>query len=359
MKTIALTCGRGIVAAIVGLLLLRFYLQNKTAERIKITSPAGIATLEKIRLGGVDQWIQIRGEDGTKPILLFLHGGPGFPEMPFSHLNAALEKEFVVVHWDQRGAGKSYSSGIPASSMNIEQFVSDTHELVQLLLKRFGGSKVFLVGHSWGTIIGALTVVKYPELFHAYVGMSQAANPPESEKMMYRFALVTAQKKGNEKAVAQLKRIDLPPYKSFSDYRTMNYWVHSFSEANFADIGPWRFVRLGFASPAYSWIDIVRLWRGDRFSFTRLWREAFYRINLFEQAPRLDVSVYFFEGRHDYTVTVSAEMAEHYFRALDAPKGKELIWFEKSDHWPHLQEPEKYRAKLIEIMKSIKGENKS
>jgi proline iminopeptidase len=339
--------GGGIIAAVAGLVLARIYLQHKTAARIKITSPAGIASLENVRLGGVDQWVQIRGDDRTKPILLFLHSGPGFPEMPFSHVNAPLEKEFVVVQWDQRGAGKSYSSSIPENSMTIEQFISDTHELAQLLLKRFGRSKLYLVAHSWGSMVGALTVAKYPELFDAYVGISQAANAPESERIMYRFALETATRQGNEKATTELKRIGLPPYKSFADYRTMKGWVHHFRDAGYSEISPWKFARLALASPAYSWGDLLRLVLGMRFSFSHLWQEAFYRTDLFKQAPKLDVPVYFFLGRHDRTVTASAALAERYFKDLEAPKGKHLIWFERSGHWPPLEEPEKFRAALI------------
>src|SRR5437588_1582324 len=218
------------------LVALRGYEQSQVAKRIAIKSPDGIAFVEKVRLGGVDQWIQIRGHDRTKPVLLFLHSGPGFPQMPFSHVNAALEKEFVIVHWDQRGAGKSYSYSVPESSMTIEQFIADTHELVQLLLQRFGRSKLILVAHSWGSIVGALTVAKYPDLFDAYVAISHAVNAPESERMMYRFALETATRDGNKKAATGLKRIGLPPYQSFADYRTMNGWVHRFRDAGYSEI---------------------------------------------------------------------------------------------------------------------------
>ena len=214
--------------------------------------------------------------------------------MPFSHVNAALEKEFVVVHWDQRGAGKSYSSSIPESSMTIEQFVSDTHELTQLLLKRFGRSKLILVAHSWGSIVGALTVAKYPELFEAYVGISQAVNPPESERMMYRFALQTGEREGNARAIAQLKQIGLPPYENIQDYRTMRGWVYHFRDRNYSPIKPWGFARLAIASPVYSWADLARILAGRRFSFCRLWQEVFYRTDLFTQAPKLEVPIYFF-----------------------------------------------------------------
>jgi pimeloyl-ACP methyl ester carboxylesterase len=347
LRLLLLRITGGAVACAVGLVLLRWSLQRKTAERIRIVSPTGVASLEKVLLGGVDQWIQIRGEDRTKPILLFLHSGPGFPEMPFSHVNAPLEHEFVVVNWDQRGAGKSYSSSIPESSMTIEQFISDTHELVQLLLQRFGRSKLDLVAHSWGSIVGVLTVAKYPDLFHAYVGISQAANPPESERMMYHFALETAAKQGNEKAEAELTRLGLPPYDNFADYRAMKGWVHHFSDPGYSEVSSWKFARLTLASPAYSWGDLLRLVLGMRFSFSHLWQEAFYRTDLFKQAPKLNVPVHFFLGRHDRTVTASAALAERYFQALDAPEGKHLIWFEDSGHWPPLEEPEKFRSALL------------
>ena len=333
---------------VLALVALRAYEQSQVAKRIAIKSPDGIAFVEKVRLGGVDQWIQIRGHDRTKPVLLFLHSGPGFPEMPFSHVNAELEKEFVIVHWDQRGAGKSYSTSIPESSMTIEQFISDTHELVELLLQRFGRSKLILLAHSWGSIVGALTVDKYPELFDAYIGISQAVDPPESERMMYRFALENAMKQGNSKAAAELRRLGEPPYQSFSNYSTMKSWVHRFRDAGYSEISPWKFVRLALASPGYSRSDLLRLALGMRFSFSHLWQEVFYRTDLFKQSPKLDVLIYFFLGRHDRTVTASAELAERYFNELEAPRGKHLIWFERSGHWPQLEEPEKFCAALTE-----------
>ncbi len=127
----------------------------------------------------------------------------------------------------------------------------------------------------------------------------------------------------------------------------MTRWIARFSNQEHQAITRWRFVRLALESPFYSSTDLVRIPLGARFSFSRLWREAFYDTDLFKQAPRLDVPVLFFLGRHDHTATGSAAMAERYLEALDAPRGKRLIWFENSGHWPQLEEPERFQDELI------------
>lgn len=333
---------------VVAVVALRFYAQGKTAASIRINSPHGIHSLEKIQLGGVDQWLQIRGQDSSKPILLFLHGGPGFPQMPFSHLNAELEKHFVVVQWDQRGAGRSYSRSIPNESMRIAQFVSDTHDLAQILLRRFNQPKCYLVAHSWGSLFGALTAAHYPELFYAYVSLGQVAGLPETQQVRYQFALDSAHKENNQKAIAELNRIGRPPHEDLSKCRIMEKWVDHYARAQHQSVPPSTMAWLAFESPAYSWIDLLKIPLGVRYSFERLWREIFYKINLFEQAARIEVPVYFLLGRYDEVVT--GKVAEQYFNALEAPRGKQLIWFENSGHWPHFQEPEKYRGALVDTI---------
>lgn len=346
LPVVALLAATGI-----GLLLLRLYVQHRTAARIRINSSADISSIEKIQLGGVDQWIQIRGHDRTKPLLLFLHGGPGFPQMPFSHLNAELEKTFVVVEWDQRGAGKSYAPrSIPGDSMNIAQFVADTHELTQLLLRRFGASKCYLVAHSWGSMVGALTVARYPDLFYAYVSLGQLAGLPETQQVRYQFALDTARRENNRKAVAELDKIGPPPHQTFDQCKIMEKWVHYYAGREHKPLAPSRFAWLAFESPAYSWSDLVKIPFGFQYSYDHLWREIFYKADLFEQAPRIEVPVYFLLGRYDEVVTTN--VTKRYFDVLDAPRGKHLIWFEGSGHWPHFEEPQKYRDLLIGLATS-------
>ncbi|MEP7248881.1 MAG: alpha/beta hydrolase [Spartobacteria bacterium] len=345
-KYSTLTGAALVLLGVVVLIAVRFYVQRQTAVRIRINSPNGIDTIEKLQLGGIEQWIQIRGEDRRKPILLFLHGGPGFPQMPFAHLNAELEEHFVVVQWDQRGAGKSYSRSIPDGSMKVEQFVSDAHDLMQLLLRRFQAPKCYLIAHSWGTVFGTLLVARDPELFYAYVGLGQVADFPETQQVRYDFALGAAHQEHNRKAVEALTRIGRPPYPSFDQSDRLEKWVSHFDNQRYDNISPWRMAWWAFESPAYSWFDLAKIPLGYRYSSTRLWREVFYQIDLFRQAPRLEVPVYFFLGRHDKVVT--AEVAERYFHALAAPRGKRLIWFEESGHWPQFHERKKYRDALVQ-----------
>ena len=169
-----------------------------------------IATLERINLGGVSQWILIRGNSVEKPLLLKLHGGPGQAEMATVRFNRLLEEDFIVVEWDQRGAGKSAQAIDPKHAMNIAQFVEDTHDLTELLLKRFHQKNLILVGSSWGSVIGIETVKKYPHLYRAFVSTGQIANFTEGMNVGYRFLMAEAKKRNDMKALNELTKIDRP-----------------------------------------------------------------------------------------------------------------------------------------------------
>ena len=329
---------------VAALLIFRAYEQHRVREATKITSPDGISSLEKVRLGGIEQWILVRGHDRSKPLLLFVHGGPGMTQMPVAHLNAALERDFVVVQWDQRGAGKSYSTALRPEELKIENFVADTLELVELLRRRFGVEKLHLVAHSWGTIPGALAVARRPELFHTYVGVSQVGDGLAIQKQLYDSAMDAALKAGNQRAIAELKRVGAVPFRSFDDCMTTCKWWSRYSDPQTKRFTTWRGIREGMASPYYSLGDFVKFYRGMRFSVAALWQEL-SRIDMTQQVPRMDVPVYFLHGRQDHIILPS--LAEDYFRRLDAPRGKQMIWFENSRHLPHVEEPEKFRSVLI------------
>ena len=346
-RSIQITILASFVVLWVSLFIYQKHLQNRVKEETTIITPDGINSLEKITLGGIDQWVLIRGWSKSNPVLLFLHGGPGAPLFTYAReigVKAKLEQHYVMVYWEQRGTGKSFSPNIPEESMTIEQFISDTHELVELLRYRFKVPRIFLVGRSWGSIIGIFTAMRHPELFYAYVGIGQIVKSLENDKISYQFTLETAARLGNEKALKNLEEIGPPPY-NYKKLIIQRKWLTEFSKIIMAEntgkgypISNSRIKLL--STPEYSLIDILKMGINPYFSIKHLWDDEFYRINLFEQVPHMELPVYFLAGRYDYFTP--SEIVEHYYQRLIAPKGKHFIWFENSGHEPEFEETEKF-----------------
>lgn len=343
--------GRGVVKSFVqkflqiSLFFVGIAFAGATFASLDSGATARVSSMQQIRLGGVEQAILVRGENSANPVLLYLHGGPGVAEMPFSYKNAELERDFVVVHWDQRGAGKSFRPGTPG--MNIRQFVDDTIELSRALRAEFGGRKIVLVGHSWGSLVGALAVAREPQLYRAYVGIGQLVNIARSEREMDLRARIVARERGDEYALRKLQAIGPYPYADHTQERKVNAIQKRLMGTVPHDMTPIHFAGLALVSPYYTPADYARLLRGIVFSGKSLEREI-YAADLFSAVPEIDVPVYLLEGRHD--TVLSPIVAADYFEKLRAPRGKHLVWFEQSNHWPQLEEREKYRATLRSIL---------
>lgn len=195
--------------------------------------PGSIASLEKVVLNGVEQWILIRGNDTGKPVILFLHGGPGAAHMIWRELfiTPELEEQFVVVLWDQRGAGKSYSPDLTEEDMWADIFVEDVIALTNHLRARFEQEKIFLLGHSWGSALGFLTMMKhpeYPELYHAYIAAGEAADWNQRQTMSYEWTREHANKHNNGEAITALE--ELQPFDPTSPEHIgiKNTWLAEF-----------------------------------------------------------------------------------------------------------------------------------
>ncbi|MGB7210561.1 MAG: alpha/beta hydrolase [Pyrinomonadaceae bacterium] len=315
-----------------------------------------IASLEKVNLGNAEQWILIRGFDTTKPIILFLHGGPGTSVMGlYKKYTAELEKHFVVVLWDQRGAGKSFAAHQPDSDMNINQFVSDACQLTEKLCHRFKQKKIFLLGHSWGSVIGILAVQKHPELYHAYIGMGQVANMQKNELISYEWTLEQAQKANDEGVVKTLVNIGKPPYKGDDWQKKMTKQRQYLGKYGGELYGSSKgaiplVIKSLIGTTEYTLLDKVNFFRGSSISTHLLWNELM-TVNLEEWASHLKVPLYFMLGKHDYEVPFM--LAEQYFKMLEAPS-KELIWFENSAHFPITEENGKFNDFLINhVLKAV------
>jgi pimeloyl-ACP methyl ester carboxylesterase len=302
-------------------------------------------------LGGIKQWIFIRGEDKKNPLLIFLHGGPGEPVLGMSSsrkLDVELIKHFTVVHWDQRGAGKSYNKDIPVITMTIDQLVEDLNELIDYLLVKFTTKKVFIVGYSGGSIFGIKAAYKYPEKIYAYIGVAQILNDHEGERISYDFLLEKANKSGDIKNLDAIKAIGLPPYdtpeKHFAKARIIARYG-GFIHGKVIK----KMLRIIFdylTSPEYSLLEGIRTIRGKGLHFTMNGMYDELKIlNFNKEIQSLNVPIYFFSGKYDMiTPTV---LVEKYYKNLDAINGKRLIIFENSAHFLIIEEKEKYEDLLI------------
>lgn len=311
-------------------------------------------TLERIRIGGADQWVLERSEDLSNPIVLYLHGGPGTSQLTLNRRNTRdLERCFTVVNWDQRGAGKSYAAIRDAGAMNIDQFVEDTREVTRHLLQKFGKERLVLVGHSWGSAIGALTVARSPDLYSCYVGIGQIANMAEGEALSYQWVLNEARQRHHRRALRSLEQIGPPPYSG--DWRKKTVTERTYVARFGGEVRASRHGAMGMVlgsvlvSSEYTLRDRVNFLRGVLGSKRALWPQLL-EVNLFDQVPEMRVPVFFMEGRHDWEIP--SILSARYYEALRAPS-KQLIWFENSAHLPNAEERERFNQIMRDDVREV------
>lgn len=312
--------------------------------------PNSIASLDKVRLGGVNQWLIIRGQSVEKPVLLFLSGGPGGSDAGrVLRFNQELEKHFVVVIWEQRGCGKSYFSIGTDPNMSVDRYVSDITELSETLRIRFHQDKIYLMGHSSGSIFGIKAIQQRPDLFYAYIGSGQMVNLKETGKTIYKMLLDNAEKTGDVKYSEELKDLGEPPYSgsnSILKYMKVNGRVYGIFEEPYIKSERFRKER-GLTElvliPEYGWLDRVGWFLGQMNTFNKVIPQL-QEFDFRKDALDLNVPVYFMLGRHD--IRSNYWLAEDYFKKLQAPS-KKLFMFEDSGHDMIWQETDKFHAIMV------------
>lgn len=314
-----------------------------------VVTPNGMERADAVRIGGIDQFITIRGADRRNPVLLILHGGPGFVEAPMGWWNTrGLEEYFTVVQWDQRGAGKTYLLNDPklvAPTMTPERMISDAEELISWLRANLGKRKIFLLGHSWGSYLGLEVAKRHPEWLYAYIGTGQATDVRESERRGYEYALNAAKKAKNKEAISELESI--APYaaagrpiplksimveRKWSDFfgGVMAYRTHQMDD------------EAAELSPDYTDAEITHVYDGNDYSERFLFSDAL-RLDL-KDVRELKCPLILLEGRHDRTV--NSTVAYEWFSHVRSPS-KRFIWFEHSAHEVMSEEPGKVLVSLV------------
>jgi pimeloyl-ACP methyl ester carboxylesterase len=312
------------------------------------TLPGSISEKTFIEIGGVKQGMFIRSKNIHNPVLLYVHGGPAFPNyFLFDKFKPGLEDYFTVCYWEQRGGGLSYTPEITLESMNFNQLASDAVDVTNYLRQRFDKDKIYIMAHSGGTPIALLAVSSHPELFEAYIGMGQITHQIVSEKMAYSYMLAQYLANGDQKAWNQLKKYPVLE----ADSNILPYYKSAIRDKDMHDLGIgtmhhmksvfWEIFIPVWTCKAYTLQEKINIWK-SKFSFlpkTNLIREML-ETDFAAQVPKLEVPVYFFSGKYDLTVNINLSKA--YLLKLQAPK-KGFYTFDNSAHSPLFEESERVR----------------
>ena len=305
---------------------------------------------KKIPVNGAMQKIHVISNDISLPMLLFLHGGPGVVNRHSVIAdNKDLLDSFTIATWDQRGTGGSYK-GVDHNALTIDQLVEDANEVVNYLCKEFNKEKIFVIGGSWGSLLGIRLAYAHPEHLAAFVGFGQFVDGAKNENISYQFTLDQAKAAGDEETVRKLESVGPPikgMYKGGFDgmmvqrNAMMKYGGYSKSEGKRSYYDS--FVKPMLLSGEYSLSDLLGIIFGYKKVLKVMWPEIGQED--LTKYTEFSVPIYVYDGRLD--MNTPAELVEEWFAKINAPH-KELIWFENSGHNPMGDEPERFKKLLKE-----------
>lgn len=339
----------GLIALVLAALTVQIALPARTPPILGADGqplPGSIAELTTVRLGGHDQSVMIRGSSTDNPVLLYLNGGPGMSGLPYTRVVLdELSRDFVIVDWDQRGTGKSYGAIDPTSTLTPQQAVGDTIELTQYLRQRFGEEKIYLVGESWGSLLGVLAVQKAPELFHAFIGSGQMVSVRETDRRIYQDVLALAARTNDPALAAKMRSYGLPPY---ADLPYANVFALGQYDALYrpytpsaayrelgasSGIGPY-----GVLGSEYNLIEKFNVLRGLMDTFTVMYPQL-QQIDFRKDVKTLDVPAYILDGTSE--LSARRDLTLEWLAALQAPI-KTLVPFENAAHSVAFEQFEKF-----------------
>jgi proline iminopeptidase len=308
-----------------------------------------VAELATVYIGGHDQTVMIRGRNVESPVILYLAGGPGGTDLGAMRADVGLEQDFVVATWDQRGVGKSYSALDPAATLTLNQAVADTLELTDYLRARFDQDRIYLVGNSWGTILGVLAARQSPERFHAFVGTGQMVSPVATDTMFYEDTLSWAGQTGNTDLVAKLRANGPPPYQDLLDYETALSYEHEWNP--YPELDAAKELPFNLFVPENSLMDKFNGLRSFLDTFSVLYPQL-HNLDFRRDVPALKVPVYMVVGAHE--ARGRAVPANEWFDRLQAPS-KERVIFEHSGHRPPFEEPASFADLMSRVLSATSG----
>ena len=339
IATVATSLAGAVVLAAAGAFAYRARRQRRTVRSLMIRTSNGIAESRYVRIGGIDQWIQIRGEDRANPVLLFLHGA-GMSMIPFTPVFQSWEKHFTVVQWDRRGVGRTLSRHGRGGSdrWTFALQAQDGIEVAEYLRRQLGQDKVIVLGHSQGTIVGMVMAQRRPDLFRAYVGTGQIVDLGRSEPVSYQLAVARAQASGCGKAARELARLGGPPYPRSRTWIRKQRW--SFDTDPELQLWSKKALRMVLTAPGMSLADLYRFNSAIMF-----YPQPLYDETMSWTAPRrFDVPVCLLHGDTDeHTLT---RLVQEYYPMVEAP-ARTLVLLPGGGHCAVLMQPAAFLAELL------------
>jgi proline iminopeptidase len=303
-----------------------------------------ISTNSLIILGGEKQYVEIQTKSLSNPVLLFIHGGPGWPQTPqLRYFNSELTNAFTLVIWEQRGSGISFQNDPEPPNMSLSQIISDAHELTLLLKENYKKGKIYLAGYSWGSIVGMKLALKYPDDYYAYIGISQFVNMRKGMQISQKWLESRAKEKSDTATLRILQRLqsgDTTLCKGdFNCFMTQYELLTKYNGAVFDNKIDKEMEKAMTVYQDYKDYD----WN-KAFNYSIKFLEKDMFAVDFSDIKECKIPIYFIQGRHDWNVP--SELTESLFKNIIAPR-KEIFWLEKSGHGPLEEEAEKFNDIMI------------
>lgn len=341
--------GMVLLAAVAGIpavfLIHRKLRQARLARYLKIDTPLAIVEEGFIEIGGIGQWIGVRGEDRNNPVLLVIHGGPGSSYSIFTPHLRGWERHFTIVQWDQRGSGKTFARTGQAGSreMSLERLTLDAIEVAEYVCRRLLKQRIFLLASSFGSIAGLEIARRRPDLFHAYIGTDQNVGMLRDRDEIHREALQRLRSLGLRRGVKTLERIGADPAQwSCDDFTTVARLTMKSDPRGYR-----RTMKLlknaVLYAPGWTFKDIRAFAAGMRFSLERLWPEA-SRYDAWQQGTRFEIPFFILQGADD--VLTPPKLARAYFDDVAAPV-KQMILIRNAGHFAAFLQPEQFLERLL------------
>ena len=349
MHTFLRTAGRVIVAIVVLLCAVFAFSAYRYSREMAIDTSRGVVESGYVRIGDIDQWIQIRGDDRANPVLLLLNGGPGFSTISDTRTFRSWEKQFTIVMWDQRGEGRTFQKSGPEGTgpMTIERMTGDGIEVAEYLRGHLHKDKIVVLGFSWGSILGVRMVKQRSDLFAAYVGSGQVTDEAATMAASYPLVLARGRSLGNREAEKELVAAGPPPYDPLEKSKAWLIWSN--------ELDPGRLKRPITAGLPWAIIESRLAYRkggeaaGADYSIRSLYREML-QVNLPALGFKFEVPVVIIQGSGDLVVVTA--LAKDYFDNISAPH-KDFVLLPGDGHLAIFRDSDAFLAALAECVRPL------